>query len=111
MKDVITQTTKSFCSALRNVNLYPSGHPAIFEPVRRAHEALVALLKERDRIVLGIIDDVLVFDEVPFYESDPVWKELHPRMRERKVESFSFLGGLELREVQELVNVLSLSVP
>ncbi len=110
MKDLITHTTKHFCGALRNVTLYPPGHPAIFQLVKRAHEALLDLLKERDPILLGIIDDVLVFDEVPFYEPDPVWKELYNRLRDRKVESFSFLGGIELREVQEFLSVLSLSL-
>jgi len=111
MKELITQTAKLFCSALRNVTLYPQGHPAIFQPVQKSHEALLALLKERDPIVLGIIDDVLVFDEIPFYETDAIWKELHGRMLERKVESLSFAGGVELREVQELISVLSLSAP
>jgi putative nucleotidyltransferase with HDIG domain len=61
--------------------------------------------------VLGIIDDVLVFDEIPFYETKSVWKEMYSRLRERKIESVSFGAAVELREVQEFVNALTLSVP
>jgi putative nucleotidyltransferase with HDIG domain len=111
MKDLITQTMKFLNSTLRNMSLYPLGHPAIFQPVTNAHACILKLTKERDPIVLGLIEDVLVFDEIPFYETESVWKEMYTRLRDRKIESIALGSGLEVREVQELVNTLMLSVP
>jgi len=93
MKDAITQTVKLICSALRNLSLYPPSHPAISQPVQKSHESIVSLFKHRDPLVLGIIDDVLLFDEIPFYETDTVWKELYTRLKEHRIESISFSGG------------------
>lgn len=110
MKETLTQTAKLFCSALRNLSLYPPSHPAISRPVQQAHEKIIALFKERDPLVMGIIDDVLLFDEIPFYETDSLWKEIYGRLKGHQIESITFSGGLALEEVIALVNALALKI-
>ncbi|MFQ5457531.1 MAG: HD-GYP domain-containing protein [Myxococcota bacterium] len=109
MKDALTNTVKLFCSALRNFSLYPAAHPAITRPMQTAHETLLELFKERDPIVMGIFDDVLLFDEVPFYETDTLWKEVYQRFKGHEIESVSFAGGLAREEVVALIKALVLS--
>jgi HD-GYP domain-containing protein (c-di-GMP phosphodiesterase class II) len=108
MKDTIIQTVKLLCSALRNLSLYPASHPAISQPVEKCYQSILVLFKEREPLVMGIIDDVLLFDEIPFYETDTIWKELHRRMTVHKIESVTFAGELEQRELKAFINCLDL---
>jgi putative nucleotidyltransferase with HDIG domain len=108
MKEAITRTLKLISSALRNLSLYPPTHPAISQPIQKSHESILDLFKQREPLVMGIIDDVLLFDEVPYYETDTVWKELHSRIKEHRIESITFSGGLELREMKALISLLAL---
>lgn len=109
MKDELTNTAKLFCSALRNLSLYPAGHPAITRPMQTAHETILDLFKEREPLVMGIIDDVFLFDEIPFYETDTLWKEIYQRLKGHEIESVTFSGGLSCEEVIALIETLELS--
>jgi putative nucleotidyltransferase with HDIG domain len=108
MKDALIQTAKLLCSALRNLSLYPPSHPAISLPIQKSHESILDLFKQRDPLVMGIIDDVLLFDEIPFYETDTLWKELYTRLKGHRIESITFSGGLELGEMKTLIDTLAL---
>ncbi len=108
MKEALTRTLQLISSALRNLSLYPPSHPAISQPIQKSHEGILDLFKQREPLVMGIIDDVLLFDEIPYYETDTVWKELHSRIKDHRIESITFSGGLELREMKALINLLAL---
>ena len=106
-KAVLTRMLQQLSGALRGAGLYPGGHPAIHTPLRELATGLALMLRERDRIVLGLIDDVLVLDEMPFYEAPERFKAVTDALIERRIESIVFYPGSALGELEALVEVLT----
>lgn len=94
-------------SAVRTCKLYEAGHPAIHTPIVHLATALAAMLKERDRIVLGLFDDVLVFDEIPFYEANEEFPQVYTSIRQSNVEAIIFQPGVTFSELERLVRALA----
>ena len=105
-KAALTRMLQQLSGALRGAALYPGGHPAIHTPLRELATGLALMLRERDRIVLGLIDDVLVLDEMPFYDAPVRFKAVTDALLERKIESIVFHPGASLGELEGLVQVL-----
>lgn len=105
-KAQLSRLLQQLSAALRSAVLYPSGHPAIHTPLRNLAAGLAMLLRERDRVMLGVVDDVLVLDEIPFYEADTQFKAVVQALEARELESVSFLPGVTLRELESLVALL-----
>ncbi len=74
-------------SALKVSALYPEGHPGIQNPLQNFIRELSQLLQAGRPLVLGIVDDVLAFDEVPFYDTDTIWRNLFMSLQGRGIES------------------------
>lgn len=98
---------QQLAGALRSADLYPQGHPAVHTPLRHIASMLAVLLRDRDRIILGLVDDVLVLDEIPFYDAPTRFKAVYAALTERKLEAIHFLSGISLSEIEHLVVLLS----
>lgn len=107
VRTTLTTVLQQLAGALRSSELYPQGHPAVHTPLRHIATALAALLRERDRVTLGLVDDVLVLDEIPFYDADTRFKAVYSALLERKLEAIHLLPGISLSELERLVAVLS----
>jgi putative nucleotidyltransferase with HDIG domain len=110
MTDTRTQLTgilQQLAGGLRSAELYPQGHPAVHTPLRHIAAAMATLLRDRDRITLGLVDDVLVLDEIPFYDAVTRFKAVYNTLVERKLEAIHFLHGVSLSELEGLLAVLS----
>ena len=94
-------------AALNSAALYPLGHPAIQAPLAQLADGVTQLLAVRERLTLGVIDDVLVLDEIPFYDADVRFGALYERLSAHELEAVVFLPGLSRRELQTLVGLLS----
>ncbi|MFQ5513293.1 MAG: HD-GYP domain-containing protein [Myxococcota bacterium] len=93
-------------SALKAATLYPSGHPGIEGPLRDFVRGIGKLLEAGHAVVLGIVDDVLVFDEIPFYETEGTWRPLYRALRNRKLESITFMEGFTSEEMVGILEIL-----
>jgi len=105
-KELLIGIIQQFTSALRNATLYPDGHPSLSTPLRLLHSALTDLFQDRDKIALGLIDDVLILDEVPFYEANLRYAAIFSTLEKRQIEAITFSRGLEPGELQTLVDFL-----
>ncbi len=105
-KEALTGALQQFAGALRNATLYPNGHPALDTPVKLLFTALSEVLKERDKIAVGLIDDVLVIDEMPFYEADTRFRAIFAALEEQGLEAITFLPGLEIEELRVMIPLL-----
>ncbi len=94
-------------SALKVSALYPEGHPGIQNPLQNFIRELSQLLQAGRPLVLGIVDDVLAFDEVPFYDTDTIWRNLFMSLQGRGIESISFQSGIEVDEALGIVKILT----
>lgn len=93
--------------ALRAAGLYPEGHPAVHTPVRHLASGLAHALRGRERLAIGLVDDVLVVEEVPFYEAETRFKAVVSALEEAGLESVTFLPGVTLSELEILVGLLA----
>ena len=103
----LTGVLQQLAGALRSAELYPQGHPAVHTPLRHIASTLATLLRDRERITLGLVDDVLVLDEIPFYDATTRFKAVYSTLVDRKLEAIHFLSGISLTELEKLVIVLS----
>lgn len=94
-------------SALKVSALYPEGHPGIQNPLQNFIRELSQLLQAGRPLVLGIVDDVLAFDEVPFYDTDTTWRNLFVSLQGRGIESITFQPGIEVDEALGIVKILT----
>ncbi len=105
-KEALTGALQQFAGALRNATLYPDGHPSLDTPIKLLFSALSDVLKERDKIAIGLIDDVLVIDEMPFYEADTRFGAIFAALEEQGLEAVTFLPGLAIEELRILIPLL-----
>jgi len=92
--------------ALKVSTLYPDGHPGIQIPLQNFVRELSELLPSDGTLVLGIVDDVLAFGEIPFYDTSTAWRALFMALQARGIESIAFSTGIEADEVLGLVQIL-----
>ncbi len=94
-------------SAVRACKLYATGHPSIHTPILHLATALSVMLKERDHIVLGLIDDVLILDEMPFYEANDEFPRVYTALRQLDVEAVLLQPGVTFSELERFVRILA----
>jgi putative nucleotidyltransferase with HDIG domain len=105
-KSTLGRLLQQLAGALRAAGLYPPGHPAVHTPLREMATLLALVLRERDRIVLGVVDDVLVLDEMPFYDAPTRFRSVCDALADRGVDSMIFRPGVTLGELEALLGLL-----
>lgn len=106
-RDHLGRVLQQLAGALRSAALYPDGHPAVHTPLRHVASGLAMLLRERDRIVLGVVDDVLVFDEMPFYDATTRFRAVYGGLTAHGLEAVVFHPGISLSELEHVTRLLS----
>ncbi|MBI2369007.1 MAG: HD-GYP domain-containing protein [Deltaproteobacteria bacterium] len=105
--DKLEGILKGLNRAVRGRSLYPAGHPAIVQPVRESHLLLTGLLASKPRLVLGMVEGLLVFEEETFYDTDGKFPELAARFAQHNLQKVSFLPGVTVEELGVLVTALA----
>lgn len=98
---------QQLASALRSAALYERGHPSIHTPLRGLATDFAILLRERDRIALGIVDDVLVIDEVPFFDAPLHHRAVCDALAAKQLDSIVFRPGVTLGELERVIELLA----
>ncbi|MBI5167558.1 MAG: HD domain-containing protein [candidate division NC10 bacterium] len=105
--EIIESLIRLLSGAIKNMALYPPGHPAIAQPLNNAKVILDALLLGRERLTLGIMEDILVYEDSPLEEASSTFKDLVERLREREVGLVVFQRGLSLDDLRKFVETLT----
>lgn len=106
-KTVLTRLLQQLAGGLRAAALYPPDHPAIHTPLRELATGLAMVLRGREKLTLGMVDDVLVLDELPFYDAASRFRAVYDALEERALESITFRPGVALGELASLLHVLA----
>ncbi len=106
-KALLTRLLQQLAGALRAAALYPPGHPAVHTPLRELATGLALLLRDRDKVTLGMVDDVLVLDEMPFYDAPSRFRSVSAALEDRALESITFQPGIALGELASLLQILA----
>lgn len=105
-KQALASILQQLASGLRSAALYPEGHPSLDTPIRLLASGFQDLLQEREKIAIGLIDDVLVIDEVPFYEAKDRFSAIVSALEEQKIEAVLLRPGVTVEELRLLITIL-----
>ncbi len=93
--------------AIKGRGLYPSGHPAVLAPISKAHQLFQAVLKAKDPVLLGVVDETLVLEGKAFYDAPQPVTEVTTRLLERHIGGLVIRRGVTLNELLALLDVLT----
>lgn len=100
---------KNLNSALKGIRLYPSGHPAILQPIEKVYQTLSNMVRDTKTVCIGKIKDVVVFNGIPFIDSVKFLGEVITQMNRIKVEGIVFQEGFTRDEFMNFFTILSTS--
>jgi putative nucleotidyltransferase with HDIG domain len=106
-KENIDILLRNINSATRNIRLYPPGHPAVASQISKALQGITELLKTNNRIFIGKLKDVLVFNETPIMDAEEKIGDLIYHMDNKGVEGIIFEKGIIVNEFSNFINLLS----
>jgi len=105
-KELLEPILLGLVGTAKGMSLYPPNHPAIRKPVAQLTERFRDLLLQRERLALGIVDEVLVFEGTPFYDTQAPIRELLTRFEERGLTAIEFQEGLGEEELIQFCAIL-----
>ena len=109
MKEQFLKLIKDLVSSVKGVTYYPEGHPAREKPLFNIHEFLLKYLKENPSIRIAIVEDTLVIEDTPFFETSPNVDELYKILEEKEIGEIVIFKGITIEELKILIELLSRS--
>ena len=97
---------KELSSALQIVGIYGDTHPKSKEAVDRVYTNIIALLRNRKEIIIGIVEKEFVFEKEIFFKLSSRLKDIIGYLSEEGVEKMIFSQGVSREELDNFVKVL-----
>jgi HD-GYP domain-containing protein (c-di-GMP phosphodiesterase class II) len=97
---------KGLNAALQGKKLYPPGHPSVVAAAKKSFQLLGGFLKEKDKLLVGIVDEALVFDELPVGDAENSYADLVEHLNDKKLEAIIIERGLTEKEFLAFLNLL-----
>lgn len=97
----------SLSQAAQKHGFYPGGHPALEPIVDEVMEALEPVLRDRDRLSVGVAPDRLVLEETETDPDRPVLSSLAERLHQHELARVSVLSGVEAGEIAAFLGEVS----
>ncbi len=98
---------RSLNAALHSKKLYPPGHPSVAAPARKTQQLLTNYIKGSERLVLAMVEDSLVFEDIPEANAAEQYGDILKYLTEKKVEAIAFKGGMEEGELSSVIEILT----
>ena len=105
-KEALEQILLGLVGAVKNISLYPPNHPAIRKQMAQLTDRFRDLLKQSERLALGIVEEVVVFEGTPFYDTQVSMRELLQRLQARGLQALEFRAGLIEEELVQFCAIL-----
>ena len=105
--DKLKELATTFNIVRKQMQLYPKGHPIIQQPLEKFYNLLKELLEKKHVITLGVSKDFLLIEEIPISLKESIFKDLESVFLNLNIESLTFEKGIEFKEVENLLNLLS----
>ncbi len=103
-KETLENVLRQINSGFKGRQLYPPGHPAIASSMKRAWEMISRLLEKENPLLMGRVEDVLVFGHHSFLES--AFGEVLKALKDKGLEGISFNRGVTLDEFTDFFDML-----
>lgn len=98
---------KGINAAIKSKKLYPPGHPAIAAPSRKTYELLTELLKTQKNLMIGNVNDALVFEDHPVSNGEQMFPELLAHLADKRIDAVIFEKGVTEKELSSLFDTLT----
>ncbi len=102
-KDNILRTINS---SFQTRKLYPPKHPSVIGTIRRLQQLLAEFLRTKNKLVVAMVNDELIFDDVPVARGREDYPDLFSRMNGKEIEAIIFEKGVSERELIAFVDTL-----
>jgi len=96
-----------FSIGLHKNAIYPAGHPLLENTTTDLSARLVALLKERPALSLGVARHQLIIEGVATDEKNPVLRELATRLHKHHLGAVKFSTGVTEDELTDMLATVS----
>lgn len=85
--------------AVKGLSLYPAGHPSVTQNISEAFKAASSILSEREQMIIGLVEDLLVLNESPLYALTETSHELLSRLKRLNIGTITIQRGVTEREI------------
>ncbi len=99
---------RSLNAALHSKKLYPPGHPSVAAPARKACQLLSNHLDDRGEVGLLLVEESLVFDEIPVDNAREQYGDLTAHLEKKRIEAIRFRQGVTEEELSGLLDILTM---
>ena len=108
MRNQFAELVKNIVSTIKGRNYYPEGHPAREKPLLLVNEFLIKYFEQHPSIRIAIIEDTLVVEDIPFFESMPNIEDLYKTLTEREIGEVIIFKGITIAELKVLTDLLAM---
>jgi len=98
-KQSLERLLTSMIALSKNLTLYPRQHPIVNQQAEALAREISGLFQNQDKLSLAIVEEVLVFEGVPFYQPNLAIREFQRRIEERGVNAVEFHRGVSPEEL------------
>lgn len=99
---------KNLAGAMHISDMYGEEHKMARESIDGLYSVISDILKDEKRITIGIIGGEVAYEKQPFYETSKRVRGFIERLKKLNIEKLTFLDGLNKKELEEFVALLSL---
>jgi HD-GYP domain-containing protein (c-di-GMP phosphodiesterase class II) len=107
-RDKVEILIKNLAGAMHISDMYGEKHKMARESIEGLYSVIRDILKNGKRITIGIIGGEVAYEKQPFYETSKRVKGFIDRLRKLTIEKLTFLDGVEEKELEAFVALLSL---
>ncbi|MFZ3209418.1 MAG: HD-GYP domain-containing protein [Geobacteraceae bacterium] len=92
---------------IKGMSLYPSGHPAVRQPLQEIMTMFLAPLQGQTEVRMGVIDGIFFMEEHLFVTPSSSEEELAKRLSEKGISGITISRGLRLEELTCFISLLA----
>lgn len=107
MREEYNEIIKNLTGALKGMNYYAPAHPAVLQQIDKSLQLLRPILFERNEVLVGVVDSVLVFEGEPFYKANQSVDEFVERLTKRDVKGLQIRHGVSHDEINLFLQLLN----
>jgi len=96
-------------SAIQASKIYSESHPIIREQIEKSHTRLQEILKELNELVLGIVDDVLVWEDEIMFDLSKKSESLILYLKRKGIERIEFQRAVKKEDLHKFIQLISTS--
>lgn len=107
LKEWASHLIKQLHIVITDMGIYPAKHPMIARSLKASYQELRDYLKKERDLTISVVENKLVVEDLSLEERDKTFIKFNFDLSSRKIQSITFLRGLEMEEFQALLQVLA----